>query len=139
MSIDLNTLSPSDLDTLISSAEKRKVALKTRKPVAEVREKLARIASRENYTLAELFPSAAAANDDAAKASEKRTSKRGAKKAGKAAGKRGRPAKARTAGSVAPKYRNPENENETWSGRGKPPRWMQALLAAGKNKDDCLI
>jgi len=139
MSIDLNTLSPADLEALISTAEKRKTVLKSRKSIVEVREKLARIASRENYTLTELFPSAVAANDDATKAPEKRASARGTKKTGKAAGKRGRPVKARTGSSVTPKYRNPDNENETWSGRGKPPRWMQALLAEGKNKDNFLI
>jgi len=139
MSIDLDTLSPTDLETLISTAEKRKVVLKTRKPIAEVREKLARIASRENYTLAELFPNGSGKDDDAAKPAAKRASKRGAKRAGKAAGKRGRATKARAGGAVAPKYRNPENLDETWSGRGKPPRWMSALLAQGKDKDEFLI
>src|SRR6476620_9364816 len=27
---------------------------------------------------------------------------------------------------VAPKYRNPENHDETWAGRGHQPRWMRA-------------
>lgn len=31
---------------------------------------------------------------------------------------------------VAPKYRKPET-GETWSGRGKRPRWVQAFLADG--------
>jgi len=139
MSIDLNTLSPADLEKLISSAEKRKVALKARKPVAEVREKLARIASRENYTLAELFPSVPTSDEGAVKPATKRASKRGAKRAGKAAGKRGRPAKARAKSVIVPKYRNPENADETWSGRGKPPRWMSAYLEQGKSKDEFLI
>lgn len=26
---------------------------------------------------------------------------------------------------VAPKYRNPENPEQTWSGRGKPPLWIK--------------
>ncbi|GAB2582541.1 H-NS histone family protein [Dyella jejuensis] len=30
--------------------------------------------------------------------------------------------------SVAPKYRNPENPAETWSGRGKRPLWFAAAL-----------
>jgi len=33
---------------------------------------------------------------------------------------------------VAPKYRNPDNPLETWSGRGRKPRWMIAALKAGK-------
>jgi DNA-binding protein H-NS len=35
-------------------------------------------------------------------------------------------------GSVAPKYRNPENHSETWAGRGLKPRWLAAALKAGK-------
>jgi DNA-binding protein H-NS len=42
-------------------------------------------------------------------------------------------------GSVAPKYRNPENAAETWSGRGLPPRWMAAQIKAGKKREDFLI
>ena len=29
---------------------------------------------------------------------------------------------------VKAKYRNPDNPDETWSGRGRPPQWMQAKL-----------
>ena len=29
---------------------------------------------------------------------------------------------------VAPKYRNPENPSETWSGRGRQPAWYAAAL-----------
>ena len=32
---------------------------------------------------------------------------------------------------VAPKYRNPANAQETWTGRGKAPTWVAALKAAG--------
>jgi DNA-binding protein H-NS len=42
-------------------------------------------------------------------------------------------------GPVAPKYRNPENPAETWSGRGLPPRWMAAQLKGGKKREDFLI
>jgi len=40
---------------------------------------------------------------------------------------------------VAPKFRNPDNPDETWSGRGRPPGWMAAHLAAGGRKDDLAI
>jgi DNA-binding protein H-NS len=40
---------------------------------------------------------------------------------------------------VAPKYRNPQNVKETWSGRGKTPRWLAAQLKAGRNLDYFLI
>ena len=37
---------------------------------------------------------------------------------------------------VAPKYRNPERPSETWSGRGRQPRWLTAALKAGKKLHD---
>ena len=40
---------------------------------------------------------------------------------------------------VAPKYRNPSNAAETWSGRGKRPNWVNAALAAGKQLEDLAI
>ena len=30
------------------------------------------------------------------------------------------------------KYRNPENSKETWSGRGRQPKWVNDKLAEGK-------
>jgi DNA-binding protein H-NS len=40
---------------------------------------------------------------------------------------------------VHPKYRNPKNPKETWSGRGHQPRWLGALIQAGRRLDDFLI
>lgn len=40
---------------------------------------------------------------------------------------------------VLPKYQNPKNPSETWSGRGKQPRWLKAQLRAGKKLVDLLI
>jgi DNA-binding protein H-NS len=40
---------------------------------------------------------------------------------------------------VVPKYRNPDDSSETWSGRGKQPRWLVALVKAGKQIDDFRI
>ncbi|MCX7269119.1 MAG: H-NS histone family protein [Burkholderiales bacterium] len=42
-------------------------------------------------------------------------------------------AKRATAGrKVAPKYRDPANPAQTWTGRGRTPAWVQALQAAGQ-------
>ena len=35
-------------------------------------------------------------------------------------------------GKIAAKYRDPDNPENTWSGRGKRPRWMQSHLKAKK-------
>jgi DNA-binding protein H-NS len=43
-------------------------------------------------------------------------------------------------GRVAIKYRDPENRKNTWTGRGRTPRWMVAALRGGKaRKDDFLV
>lgn len=36
---------------------------------------------------------------------------------------------------VAPKFRNAKT-GETWSGRGRTPRWLAALEAQGKSRED---
>jgi DNA-binding protein H-NS len=40
---------------------------------------------------------------------------------------------------VFPKYRNPSEPSETWSGRGKQPRWLTAALAAGRTIEEFVI
>jgi len=43
-------------------------------------------------------------------------------------------------GSVAPKYRDPKNPENPWTGRGRMPRWMVAATKGGKaKKEDFLI
>lgn len=37
------------------------------------------------------------------------------------------------------KYANPGNPSETWSGRGRKPRWFEAALNAGKSPEDLAI
>lgn len=41
--------------------------------------------------------------------------------------------------TVAPKYQNPADQSQTWSGRGRKPGWVEDLIASGGNLDDCLI
>lgn len=41
--------------------------------------------------------------------------------------------------AVVPKYQNPNNSRQTWSGRGRHPTWLAAELQAGKRLDDFLI
>jgi DNA-binding protein H-NS len=40
---------------------------------------------------------------------------------------------------VLPKYRNPSSPSETWSGRGKTPRWLVVALKTGHTIDDFRI
>ncbi len=38
--------------------------------------------------------------------------------------------------TVAAKYINPDNKSETWSGRGRKPRWLTAKLDKGGKLED---
>jgi DNA-binding protein H-NS len=44
-----------------------------------------------------------------------------------------------TRSKVAPKYRNPDQPTQTWSGRGVKPRWLAALVNAGHDPQEFLI
>lgn len=41
--------------------------------------------------------------------------------------------------AVEPRYRNKNNAEETWTGRGKQPRWLVAELEKGAKLEDFLI
>jgi DNA-binding protein H-NS len=68
------------------------------------------------------------------RALESELSKLGRFEAGKSSSKA-----ARGLGTVAPKYRNPEDPAETWAGRGLKPRWLTAAIKSGKKVEDFLI
>ena len=42
-------------------------------------------------------------------------------------------------GPVAPKYRNPANPDQVWSGRGRQPTWFREAIVAGTEPDDLKI
>lgn len=42
-------------------------------------------------------------------------------------------------GKVAPKYANPADKAQTWTGRGRRPLWVTDALEAGNSIDDLLI
>ena len=47
--------------------------------------------------------------------------------------------KAAKRAKVPPKYRNPGNSAETWTGRGKQPVWIRDYLAAGGSLESVTI
>ena len=125
MAIDINTLSARELETLISKAKKRKTTLSKRKPITQVRRKLAQLAKNEGYTLNELFGAGGGA-----------TAASGVTRAPRGSATK----KPRTSlGKVAPKYRDPSNPENTWTGRGKQPRWLAAHTSEGRDLQDFLI
>jgi DNA-binding protein H-NS len=58
-------------------------------------------------------------------------------KAGKGSGEKTK--EPGTRGKAVQKYQNPDNPAVTWSGRGRPPKWVQAALAEGQSLDDLAI
>ena len=120
MSIDLRGLSAKELATLISKAKDQQTRIAKRTPIATVRSKITKFAKAEGYTLDELFGA---------------TSGKASKKIAKTAGAK----PTRKLGKVAPKYANPEDPEQTWTGRGRKPRWVQDALDAGKKLESLEI
>ncbi|HGM5940399.1 TPA: H-NS histone family protein [Stenotrophomonas maltophilia] len=122
MPIDLTGLSVKELRSLISTAEKQQTRILTRPKAAAMRAKINKYVKDHGYTIEELYgvPNAAAPSKS------KKTNVRKSPLAHKL-------------GKVAPKYRNPANPNETWTGRGRQPKWMAQLVAMGRSPSDFLI
>jgi DNA-binding protein H-NS len=100
----------------IEAKEKALQAKANEKVIAEI----VALANKHNVTLAELT---AALGKGKAKAPRKAASRtKTTRSATKTSDKRSK---------VAPKYRNPSDANQTWTGRGINPAWIKALKAAG--------
>lgn len=97
MAINLNSLSPAELQALIKDAEAQMESAR-KNQIQEVRTKMDALLKAAGLTIDDVYP------------------RRG-----------GKAAKVPKA-AVAPKYRNPENAAQTWSGRGKRPLWFSAAL-----------
>ncbi|HUB91737.1 MAG TPA: H-NS histone family protein [Dyella sp.] len=109
MAIDIKSLNQNQLNDLIQKAQARQQELEKEK-VTRAREKVLALLKAEGVSFEEVFGGAGAAR-----------------------GKR------RGTGTVAPKYRNPADPEQTWSGRGKRPRWFNDALKAGKKEKDLAI
>ncbi|UGB45437.1 H-NS histone family protein [Frateuria edaphi] len=109
MAINLDSLSPAELQALIKSAEAQMQSAR-KNHIQEVRTKIEGLLKSAGLTIDDVYP------------------RRG--------GQGGKGPKA----AVAPKYRNPENPAQTWSGRGKRPLWLsEALKKKGVTADSMLI
>jgi DNA-binding protein H-NS len=122
MAVDLDGLSPKELDALISKAKQRKQTLAKRSSQAEVSKALAAVAKKHGWTLAELFGAGGPKTAKAAKPAAAPEARKSATKGTK----------------VAAKYRHPET-GQTWSGRGILPKWMTEEIAKGKTREDFAI
>jgi len=115
MKLEVEKLSLRELDLLVIAAERRKKVLASRRPLAVVRRELIALATSHGYAIEDVLnvpPTAGTAR---------------------------KPAARRKLGKVAAKYRDPENKRNTWSGRGRMPRWLADRTKRGQSIADFLI
>ena len=109
MAINLDSLSPAELQALIKSAEAQMDSAR-KNHVKEVRAKIDSILAGAGLNIGEVYPTRGGKSPKGSKA------------------------------AVAPKYRNPDNASQTWSGRGKRPLWfVDALKKKGVTAESLLI
>ncbi len=117
MNMNLENKSIEELKVLRTEID-RLIAFKLENQKSEVLKKLQTMASEAGYSLSELI----AESTTRRRRNIETTSK---SEDGRA--------------KVAPKYRNPNNPTETWTGRGKQPRWFATALAQGLSEKALLI
>jgi DNA-binding protein H-NS len=109
--MDLSNLSSAELrnlqEQLIRELKKRES-----QDLAEAREKIHAIAQSVGVPLRELIAGAGA---------------------GSAGVRAGTKTVKKTTGTVAPRYRNPADAAQQWTGRGRQPKWVKEWLDAGKD------
>ncbi len=107
MQYDLNSMSRKELEKLKANIDKalERVAKKKLKEALAAAEKAAKA---YGFSLAEITGGAGALEKHARKAAKK------PKNAG------------------VPKYANPENKTQTWTGKGRQPEWFKEAMAVGK-------
>ncbi len=117
MKFDLKEMSRRELEKLRADIDKalEKLALAERKVALEA---VRRAAKAHGFALEELTGEKKPTPTKAPVAKKKKADRRA---------------------KVAPKYRNPENPEQTWTGRGRAPKWVEAHIAAGGSKDDLAI
>lgn len=111
MKIDLDALTIPQLEALIEQAHDL-IDRKQKEAVTTARAEIEKIAADVGMSVEELL----------------------GLQAGKAARKGPKEKKA-----VAVKYRNPKDHTQTWSGRGKSPRWLQEILNQGGKLENFLV
>ena len=117
---------------MATSVANQLAKLRKEREAIEKREKalMARTHDKALAKIVQIARDAGLSADDIAKAlGGGKAARKPARAAAKSMGARGK---------VAPKYRNPAQADQTWTGRGKAPVWVQALKAAG-TLDSALI
>lgn len=110
MAVDLNKLTLEELQQLIADAQAH-IEVRREEAVAQARADIERIAASTGYSLQDLLGMGK---------SRARSSSSGRR-------------------TVEQKYRNPRDPSQSWSGRGKRPRWLQDELEHGGKLENFLV
>jgi len=84
--------------------------------------KMAAVAKSSGYDFQELINDRSVKSASATKSSSTKKKKVSAKR-----------------GPVAPKYQNPEDKSQKWTGRGRQPRWVQEQMKKGRSLQELSI
>jgi DNA-binding protein H-NS len=122
--IDLEGMSRSDLVRLRADVDKAIAGVADREKRAAL--KAAEDAAREHgFSLADLMEG---------------TSARGQGRRGRGAAKASGGASGSASGGASEaRFRNPDNAEQTWSGRGRRPRWVHDAEAAGRSLEEMRV
>src|SRR5690554_6427200 len=104
----IEELSLFELERVLVAAQQRKALLSRRRPLSEVRKELVALARTSGYEISELFEGADVPQAVARRARTPARSK------------------------IPAKYQDPENRRNTWSGRGRMPRWLAEKVRRGE-------
>jgi len=104
MAIDLKSMSKKELEKLARDVEKALLRLQ-KQEVKKVRQEMEKLAASHGLTVADVI-GAPEPKKKAAKAKVK----------------------------SAPKYANPANPSQTWTGKGRQPEWFRSAIAAGTSE-----
>ena len=114
MTIDISGLSKSELIALGKRVERAIEAFDAQN-LARARKEAQRVAREYGVSVEDLTGAAPSPAKSKAKSKPKRR------------------------GKVAPKYRNPGDASQTWTGRGRQPAWVAEALAGGARLEDLAI
>lgn len=107
MAVDLKGMTPKQLEKLAADVAKEIMSRATKQKDAAMKA-AAKAAKEHGFDLSELLGEA-----------PKKTKRKAAAPKPK----------------LPPKFKNPENPKETWSGRGRQPEWYKAAIAKGTSPD----
>lgn len=112
MKIDLKSMSRKELEKLQADVEKA-LAKVSQRELKAAREAAAKAAAAHGFSLADITNGVAEVKTKATKKAPKVAS--------------------------APKYKNPHDHSQTWTGKGRQPDWFKTAIAAGKSPDTMAI